>query len=122
MPYLFLAEALVALHFLFILFVVLGAWLTLLRSWIPWLHLPAACWGAYIEFSGQICPLTPLENHLRNLAGEAGYDGGFITHYLLPVIYPAGLTQDIQWLLGGGVIGINVFAYAFIWHRQRKAN
>ena len=81
------------------------------------MHLPAAAWGAYIEFSGTYCPLTPLENHFSRLAGEEGYAGGFIEHYLIPVIYPAGLTAYVQTLLGLFVIAVNLVVYAFVLRR-----
>lgn len=119
MSYAWLADGVLLLHLAFILFVVLGG--LLLPRWprLVWLHLPAASWGALIEFRGWICPLTPLENHLRHLAGEAGYTGDFIAHYLLPVIYPHGLTREIQLLLGLAVVLINAAAYAW-WYRRRQ--
>lgn len=119
MSYAWLADGVLLLHLAFILFVVLGG--LLLPRWprLLWLHLPAASWGALIEFRGWICPLTPLENHLRHLAGEAGYTGDFIAHYLLPVIYPHGLTREIQLLLGLAVVLINAAAYAW-WYRRRQ--
>ena len=92
MAYRWLADATVALHFAFIVFVVSGGFLVLRDGVWAWLHLPAVAWVAWLEFTGAICPLTPLENALRVRAGEAGYAGGFIDHYLVPVIYPAGLT------------------------------
>ena len=109
--YAFLADALVVLHLLFVVFVIAGGFL--LRRWpkLFWLHLPAVLWGAYIEFSGSICPLTPLENQLRVSAGETGYSGGFVEHYLLPILYPDNLTVPIQWLLGGCVVVVNLLAY-----------
>jgi hypothetical protein len=114
-----LADLLVALHFAFVLFVILGGFLVHWRSWLAWLHIPAAVWGALIEFRGWICPLTPWEQQLRQRAGEAGYTGGFIEHYLLPVLYPAGLTPGIQRTLGLFVIGINAVAYGtLLWARR----
>lgn len=80
-----------------------------------WLHLPAVLWGAYIEFSGGICPLTPLENQLLAWAGETGYSGGFVEHYLLPILYPDNLTAPIQWLLGGCVVVVNMLAYGLVY-------
>lgn len=105
------ADALVLLHLSFILFVVLGGLLVAWRAWVAWLHLPAAAWGAWAAFGGTICPLTPLENHFRRLAGETGYPGGFVEHYLIPVVYPEGLTPGIQQWLGALVIAINVAIY-----------
>jgi len=114
-----LADVVVLVHGLFIVFVVAGA--ALLRRWpqLVWLHLPAAAWGAYIEFSGAICPLTPLENRLRALAGEAGYAQGFVEHYLLPLIYPQALTHGIQLVLGVAVVAINALLYALWLHSRR---
>lgn len=108
-----LADAVLLLHLAFILFVVLGGFLVWRLPRLAWIHLPAAAWGAFVEISGRLCPLTPLENHLRRLAGEAGYAGGFIEHYLVPLIYPAGLAPAAHWALGAGVIAINGAAYAW---------
>ena len=111
------ADAVVLLHLAFIAFVVFGA--ALLWRWprVAWLHLPAVAWGVFAEWSGTVCPLTPLENHLRALAGEGGYRGGFVEHYLLPVIYPAELTREIQWAIGAGVVLVNVLFYG-LWGRR----
>jgi hypothetical protein len=117
MYYRILSDLVVVLHLLFIVFVVAGGFLALRRPWLSLLHLPAAAWGAYIEFSGTYCPLTPLENHFRRLAGEEGYTGGFIEHYLIPIIYPAGLTLEVQTLLGLFVIAINLAVYAIVLYR-----
>jgi hypothetical protein len=106
-----LADLVVALHFGFVLFVVLGGLLVLRWRWVGLVHLPAAVWGAWIEFSGRICPLTPLENEYRRLGGEAGYTGGFIEHYILPVLYPHALTRNIQVALGVVVVALNVGLY-----------
>ena len=120
MLYSILADIVVAIHFLFILFVVLGALFVLKWPWVIYLHLPAAAWGALIMFMGWICPLTPLENRLRISAGEAGYSGGFIDQYLMPVIYPAGLTREMQIWLGLAVILLNVLVYGLVFIRRRK--
>ena len=106
-----LADGLVALHFAFILFVLCGGLLVLWRRAWALVHLPAVAWAAYVEFTATICPLTPWENALRLKAGVAGYEGGFIDHYLVPVIYPAGLTPRIQLLLGVFVIVLNAIIY-----------
>lgn len=111
-----LADVVLLLHLAFILFVVLGAFLARRFPRLVWLHLPAAAWGALVELAGWVCPLTPLENHLRRLGGEAGYEGGFIGRYLLPVVYPEALSRQLQVALGLGVIVINVVAYA--WARR----
>jgi hypothetical protein len=108
------ADALVLIHMAFILFVVLGGFLALKWPRVVWLHLPAAAWGALIEFAGWICPLTPLENSLRIAGGGAGYSGGFIEEYIVPLVYPAGLTPGVQLALGAAVIFINAVAYGLI--------
>jgi hypothetical protein len=105
------AAAVVGLHLAIVAFVVCGA--ALLWRWprLAWLHLPAVAWGTWVEWSGAICPLTPLENRLRALAGEGTYAGGFVEHTLLPVLYPAGLTRDTQLALGALVVVLNVALY-----------
>jgi hypothetical protein len=120
MLYRVLADAVVVLHFGFVLFVVLGGLFALRWPRAAWIHLPAAIWGAGIEFVGGICPLTPLEIHLRRLGGEAGYRGGFVEHYVIPVLYPEALNRDIQVILGGIVIGLNVLIYALVLRRVRS--
>ena len=120
MIYSFLADLLVVIHLLFILFVIFGGLAVIWRKWVAFLHIPAAVWGALIEFEGWICPLTPWENQLRQAGGQAGYSGGFIEHYLIPVIYPDYLTWQIQLTLGIFVIVINVFIYGWILLRWRK--
>ncbi len=115
-----LADLVFVAHFAFIVFVVAGGWIVLRRPWLAWLHLPAVIWGALIEFFGWTCPLTPLEIFLLRRSDAAGYSGGFIEHYLSPVIYPDGLTQAMQILLGSAVVLINGAVYARIWlHRRR---
>ena len=116
------ADLVVGAHFLFILFVVAGGFLAWRWRWLAWLHLPAAVWGAVIELMDWICPLTPLENEFRRRAGAVGYHGGFIEHYLLPIIYPAGLTSGIRILLGILVVLLNAFAYAIYFTLQRPGN
>lgn len=112
------ADAVVFIHFLFIIFVVFGASLVLKWRRLAWLHIPCALWGALIEFQGWICPLTPLENRLRVLAAGSGYSGGFIDHYIMPAIYPQGLTRGIQLVLGIAVIMINLCAYGLVLSRR----
>ena len=114
------ADAVLLLHLGFILFVLLGGLLAVRWRWALLLHLPAVAWGVYIELSGGLCPLTPLENRLRIAAGEAGYAGGFIEHYLLALIYPAGLTPNIQYLLAAIVVVVNALVYAWVWARRRR--
>ena len=115
-----LADLVVLVHLAFVVFVVVGGLLALKWRWVVWLHLPAAIWGALIEFGGWICPLTPLENWLRNQGGEEGYAGGFIQHYMVPVLYPDGLTREIQIVLGLAVVILNLIVYALILRQSRK--
>ncbi len=114
-----LADALVVLHLAFVLFVVCGGLLTLRRRWWAWVHLPAAAWGALIEFGNWVCPLTPLEKRLRCLGGEAGYPGGFVDHYLIPLLYPTGLTRAHQLLLGVLVLGVNLSIYLWAFRSKK---
>ena len=117
--YRFLADLVVGVHSLFVLFVVLGGLLVMRWPKAAYLHIPAAIWGAAIELAGWICPLTPLENWLRRRAGGVGYSGDFIEHYILPVLYPSALTRDIQLLLGFLVIALNLVIYAYVFRRAR---
>jgi hypothetical protein len=117
----FLADAVLLLHLGFILFVVFGALLAARRRrWLP-VHLAAAGWGFLVEATGAACPLTGAELHFRRLAGETGYPGGFVDHYLVPLIYPAGLTRGMQVGLGVGVLAINAILYLWIWRRHARA-
>jgi hypothetical protein len=109
-----LADLVVILHFAFVLFVIFGGLLVLRWPRLAYVHLPVALYGALIELVGWICPLTPLEKRLRESAGLQGYHGGFVEHYILPVLYPAGLTRGVQWVLGMLVLGINLVIYAFV--------
>ena len=110
-----LADAVVLLHVGFVLFVVLGGLLTVRWPSLRWVHLPAALWGAGIELSGGICPLTPLENALRQRAGQTAYTGDFVGHYVLPVLYPHALTREVQLLLAALVVGVNLAVYRWVW-------
>jgi hypothetical protein len=121
MVYRILADLVVLTHLAFILFVLFGGLLVLRWHWIFWAHIPAAGWGFMIEITGRICPLTPLENWLRNLGGAAGYTGGFVERYLIPVIYPAELTREIQLVLGGIVVLVNLAVYIAVWRRYRSS-
>lgn len=120
MVYQLLAGLVVILHLLFVLFVVLGGFLVLRWRWLAWIHLPAALWGIGIEWLGGVCPLTPLEIYFRRLGGEAGYTGGFVEHYILPVLYPDGLTPEIEIGLGVLVLVVNAVAYAVLIRRRRR--
>lgn len=115
------ADAIVVIHFLFIAFVICGGLLVIRWPRMAFAHLPAAVWGAAVEIFGWICPLTPLENRFRDLAGDASYSGDFIARYLLQVIYPENLTTSIQQLLGGIVILVNVIIYIIAIRKHRKA-
>lgn len=115
-----IADLLLVIHLLFIIFVIFGGFLAVRWRFLIFLHLPSALWGALIEFYGWICPLTPWEQELRHLGGQAGYSEGFIEHYLLPIIYPAALTSRIQTLLGLFVIAVNIAPYTFIVIRSVK--
>ena len=115
-----LAELVVVLHFCFVLFVLFGGALALRWPKMVWIHLPAAAWGALISFAGWVCPLTPLEKWLRRQGGAAGYEGGFIEHYILPVLYPRGLTHEVQIALGVIVILLNVLIYRHVYRQFRR--
>jgi hypothetical protein len=117
MTYRIAADLLVLFHFAFILFVVLGGFLVFYRHLFAWLHLPAVIWGALIEFSGWICPLTPWEQTLRIKAGQSGYSGGFVEHYIVSLIYPSALTPEIQIILGASVLVLNVSVYVCLWSK-----
>lgn len=114
------ADGVLVLHLLFILYVVFGGLLVFRWARTAWIHLPVAAYGALIEFVGWVCPLTPVENELRRLAGEGGYEGGFIEHYLLPLIYPGDFTRTLQIVLGTTVVALNVVVYAVFVFRQRR--
>jgi hypothetical protein len=120
MLYRLLGDALVLLHVGFVAFVGVGAVLVLRRPWVALLHLPSALWAVLISFYGGTCPLTPLEKSLRTMGGQIAYSGGFVEHYLLPVLYPAGLTRDLQVLLGMVVLAWSAAAYALVLRRLRR--
>jgi hypothetical protein len=114
-----LATLVVAFHFAFLLFVMFGGLLVLRRPKVIWLHIPCFLWGSWIEVSGGICPLTPLENRLRRAAGESEYVTSFIEHYIMAVMYPAGLTRTVQLVLAVGLVVLNVAIYAWVVRRRR---
>ncbi|MCE2391400.1 MAG: DUF2784 domain-containing protein [Proteobacteria bacterium] len=117
---LLLADALVVIHTAFVAFALLGGLLALRYRWAPWLHLPALAWGAWVSLAGRVCPLTPLENALRRQAGQQGYEGGFIEHYLVPLLYPPGLTPEQQAALGAALLLVNVAVYGAVLLRARR--
>jgi hypothetical protein len=116
-----LADAVLLAHASFVAFVMLGGLLVLRWPRLAWIHLPVVAWGAVIEFTGGICPLTPLENHWRRLAGEQGYTGGFVEHYVVALLYPEGLTRDLQLALGLIVVAVNSAVYAYAWSRRKAS-
>jgi hypothetical protein len=118
MWYSWLADLILCIHASFVFFVILGGLLVLRWRWIAWLHLPATAWGAVVEFTGWVCPLTPLENWLRAQGGETAYRSDFIAQYLLPLLYPGDLTRNIQLLLGTVVVVLNTAVYWWIWRMQ----
>ena len=121
MIYRALADLVLVVHLAFVLFVVLGGLLVLKWPRLAWLHVPTAVWGVLIEYTGWICPLTPLENSLRARGGEAGYSGGFIEHYIQPLLYPAGLTRGTQIVLGSLALLVNLTAYGVVIARRSRS-
>ena len=115
-----LADLLVVVHLAFVGFVIFGGFLAWKWPQVVLAHLPALAWGFWVELSGQICPLTALEKHLRHLAGEAGYHGGFLHHYVLPILYPPGLERPDQWLLAAVLLAINAVAYRQVLAQRKK--
>ena len=111
------SDLVLLLHLAFVLFVVAGGLLVVKWPRLAWLHLPSAAWGALVEFTGWSCPLTPLENSLRAMAGTATYDRDFIEQYILPLLYPGELTRHVQLVLGAVVVGVNLVAYGWLWRR-----
>ena len=117
MIYAVLADAVVVLHGAFILFVIFGGVLVFWRRGLAWLHLPCMIWGVLGSFYAWVCPLTDLENYWRAAAGDRGYEGGYIEHYLLPLIYPAAMTRGMQLALGLGLLTVNLLVYGLAWRR-----
>lgn len=116
-----LADFVLLVHLVFVVFVALGGLLVLRWPRLAWVHVPVALYGALIEFVGFICPLTPLENAFRRRGGEAGYEGGFVEHYITAVLYPSGLTREIQIAVGIGVLALNAVIYGIVLRRRRLA-
>jgi hypothetical protein len=115
------ADALLILHLAFILAVVLGGLLVLRWPRLAWVHVPVVAWGFTVELAGWICPLTPMEQRLRIAAGESGYAGGFIDHYLVPLIYPDGMTAGQRLFYAGVVVAVNLAFYWVLWRRMKRA-
>jgi len=115
-----LADLVLVVHLAFVLFVVMGGLLVLRWPWIAFIHIPAAIWGVFIEYTGGICPLTPLENSLRRTGGQAGYSGGFIDHYIQPMLYPVGLARGTQIVLGSLALLVNLVAYGLVIARMKR--
>ena len=122
MVHLIFANCILVVHLMFILFVVFGGLLVFYKKWMSWLHIPAISWAVLIEFFGWICPLTPMENHFRVMAGQSGNNQGFIQHYLLKMIYPDGMTRQVQVLLGLGVLILNLLIYAAFFKKERQSH
>ncbi|MBY5946892.1 DUF2784 domain-containing protein [Photobacterium rosenbergii] len=122
MMYRFLADLVVIFHLLFIIFALLGGLLIIWRGIMVVIHIPAVIWVTVVSFKGWICPLTPLENQLRQAAGDKGYSGGFVEHYLIPVIYPPALNFEVQVVLGFAALTVNIVIYAFVyyWYKHRQ--
>ena len=114
------ADIVVLVHLAFILFVAAGGLLVLRWPRLAWAHVPAVVWGAMVELAGWVCPLTPLENRLRATAGEAVFSGGFIDQYIMPIVYPAGLTRGMQLTLGAAVIAVNLVVYGSLVFRRNR--
>lgn len=115
------AELLVLLHLFFIIFVLFGGLAVYKWHWLAWLHVPAAAWGAVVEYRSWVCPLTPWENQLRRMAGLEGYSEGFIEHYIIPIVYPPGITRETQLWLGAAVLLINVLVYGILLYRKMRS-
>ena len=120
MLYVWLADLVLVAHLVFVAFVVLGGLLVLRRPAVAWIHVPCAAWAAFVEFSGLVCPLTPLENALRHAGGASGYAGDFVAHYITAALYPEGLTRSVQIVLGGLIVALNVGVYGLLLARRRR--
>jgi hypothetical protein len=118
MGYVLLADLVLLLHLLFVFFVLFGGLLAAPWPRVLWIHVPAFVWGCLVEFTGWICPLTPLENWLRTQGGASVYQGDFLSHWLLPLLYPSFLTDRIQIMLGTLVLALNGTIYAWLWRRR----
>jgi hypothetical protein len=115
-----LGELVLGFHFAFIVFALLGGLVVLWKSWIAWLHLPSVVWSALVNLFSWVCPLTPLENSFRDLAGQAGYEGGFIQHYIAPVVYPSGMSRSMELIASFSVLIWNVVIYTLVVSLRRR--
>jgi len=120
MAFRMLADVTVVVHLAFVVLVLLGGLLVVRRPRVAWLHVPAVAWGPWVEFAGWLCPLTPLENWLRTQSGTAAYSSSFIEHYLLPLLYPASLSRELQWVLGSIVLLVNAVFYLVVLRRHTR--
>ena len=120
MAYQLAAEAVLALHLLVVMFVIAGGLLVLWRPRLAWIHLPVVLWCTVVNVASWTCPLTPAENLLRNLAGDAGYQGTFIEQYIAPIVYPGGMTRELEWTAGVSLPVWNVLIYVWIWRRAAR--
>jgi Protein of Unknown function (DUF2784) len=109
-----LANLVLGVHFAFVVFSVLGGFLALWKHWVAWLHVPSVLWSSFVNLFSHVCPLTPIENRFRRLAGQAGYEGGFIQHYVAPLIYPGGMPRRMELIAGYSVLIWNAFVYGFV--------
>jgi hypothetical protein len=117
-----LADAVLVFHFLFILFAVFGGFLVLYKGKVLWFHLPVVLWSSVVNCASLTCPLTPIEIFFRNAAGQAGYQGGFVEHYIAPIVYPAGMPRELELVAGVSIIAWNVAVYGFLgWKSRIKA-
>ncbi|MGA9667405.1 MAG: DUF2784 domain-containing protein [Gallionella sp.] len=115
------AEAVLLIHLAFIVFALLGAAIAVRWRWVIFVHLPAAAWGFFVELTGRICPLTSLENYLRARAGLSGYTESFVEHYMIAIIYPLGLTREIQFMIAGVVVAVNFAIYGWLFYYWRTS-
>ncbi len=116
------ADAVLVFHFLFILFAVFGGFLVLYKKMVVWVHLPVVLWSSIVNLAGLTCPLTPIENFFRSAAGQLGYQGGFVEHYIAPIVYPAGMPRELELVAGVSIIAWNVAVYGFLgWKSIRRS-
>ncbi len=115
-----LGNLVLGFHFAFVVFSVLGGFLVLWKRWIAWLHVPSVLWSSFVDLFSHVCPLTPLENRFRRLAGQAGYESGFIEHYITPLVYPRGMPRRMELIAGYSVLIWNAFVYAIVVLLQRR--